>query len=84
MSEIQTTLLEEPVGQYSIAVYDAQNALILDAIATRSGVSAVLSTMTTLNGELREKFMHELYSCDSAHVKDENNLPYEVLATRVR
>lgn len=70
--------------EFLVAIYNKRNdRLLLEAKSTEEGVVDILKRFSSLNGFDQATFMHELRESDAASILEENQLPYEIVASKL-
>lgn len=70
--------------EFLVAIYNKRNdRLLLEAKSTEEGVVDILKRFSSLNGFDQATFMHELRETDASSILEENQLPYEIVASKL-
>lgn len=70
--------------EFLVAIYNKRNdRLLLEAKSTEEGVVDILKRFSSLNGFDQATFMHELRQTDASSILEENQLPYEIVASKL-
>ena len=69
--------------EYIVTVFKKNtNKQLIEAKATEEGVLTFVRRFSSLNSFDQATFMHELRNADTAHILEENSLPFEIIATK--
>lgn len=67
---------------YLVNVFNKKNDKeLFNGKASQDGVLEILKRFSSLNGFDTATFMHDLRQSGTAHILEENDLPYEIVAT---
>ena len=68
---------------YLVTIFKKEtDNLLIEAKASEDGVLAIMRRFSSLNKFDQATFMHDLRQTGTAHILYENELPFEIIATK--